>query len=163
MIFGTWRSYFISWQIFENKVWCPVSKKIRRYFHFLLSLTYLIERLDSGIVQCNIVPSFVSSVGESWDWGLYFAPQLPRGFDHFYGVGRGGEPPPSPQRGEGSPRGGASIPDRYITMLCYDFLWGKQNFTMANRDCWSLTFPLTLFEDPVGNMLYKSFCMLHSS
>ena len=30
---------------------------------------------------------------ENWDSGLCFAPQLPRGFDHFYGAGRGGEPP----------------------------------------------------------------------
>ena len=36
---------------------------------------------------CNIVPSLVSSIGESLDWGLYFAPQLPRHFDHFYGAG----------------------------------------------------------------------------
>ena len=70
---------------------------------------------------CDIVPSLVSSFGESLDIGLYFAPQLPRGFDHFYGAGRGGEPPPPhsagrggeppPPRGEGSPRGGAPIPD----------------------------------------------------
>ena len=69
---------------------------------------------------CDIVPSLVSSFGESLDIGLYFAPQLPRGFDHFYGAGRGGEPPPPhsagrggeppPPRGEGSPRGGAPIP-----------------------------------------------------
>ena len=42
---------------------------------------------------CDIVPSLVSSSGESLDISLYFAPQLPRGFDHFYGAGRGGEPP----------------------------------------------------------------------
>ena len=72
---------------------------------------------------CDIVPSLVSSFGESLDIGLYFAPQLPRGFDHFYGAGRGGEPPPPhsagrggeppPPRGEGSPRGGAPIPDSH--------------------------------------------------
>ena len=67
---------------------------------------------------CDIVPSLVSSFGESLDTGLYFAPQLPRGFDHFYGAGQGGEPPPSPQCGAGrgtppSPRGGAPIPGEY--------------------------------------------------
>ena len=46
MIFWTWRSYFIRWQIFENKVWCPVSKKRTKYFHFLLSLANPIDRLD---------------------------------------------------------------------------------------------------------------------
>ena len=46
-----------------------------------------------GIVQCcNIVPSFVSSIGESWDSGHYFVPQTPRGLDHFYGAGRGVHP-----------------------------------------------------------------------
>ena len=85
-----------------------------------------------GIVQCcNIVPTLVSSIGESWDLGLYFALQLPRGFDHFYG----GPPPlPSPPalprvRGgagkphslprEGSPQGGASIPGLYeLVWIC---------------------------------------------
>ena len=50
---------------------------------------------------CDIVPSLVSSFGESLDTGLYFAPQLPRGFDHFYGAGRGGEPPPPHSAGRG--------------------------------------------------------------
>ena len=48
----------------------------------------------------------VSSVEEISDSGLYFAPQLPRGFDHFYGTGRGGEPPPP----HSAKRGGVSIP-----------------------------------------------------
>ena len=50
---------------------------------------------------CDIVPSLVSSFGESLDTGLYFAPQLPRGFDHFSGTGRGGEPPPPHSAGRG--------------------------------------------------------------
>ena len=81
-----------------------------------------------GIVQCcNIVPSLLSSFGESWDSGIYFAPQLPRGFDHFYGAGRGGEPPPPHSagrggepplpRGEGSPRDGAPIPGNYMFVV----------------------------------------------
>ena len=48
---------------------------------------------------CDIVPSLVSSFGESLDIGLYFAPQLPRGFDHF--KGQGGEPPPPHSAGRG--------------------------------------------------------------
>ena len=53
---------------------------------------------------CDIVPSLVSSFGESLDTGLYFAPQLPRGFDHFYGAGQGGEPPlPTVRGGAGNP------------------------------------------------------------
>ena len=84
-----------------------LDKKVFSLFTFS-SISYWQAGL--GIVQCcNIVPSFVSSIGESWDSGLYFAPQLPRGFDHFYGTGRGGEPPLP--RGEGSPRDGAAIPD----------------------------------------------------
>ena len=68
---------------------------------------------------CDIVPSLVSSFGESLDTSLYFAPQLPRGFDHFYGTGRGGEPPLP--RGEGSPRGGAPIPGGYLrsATICF--------------------------------------------
>ena len=43
-----------------------------------------------GIVQyCNIVPSLVSYSGKIWDLGLYITPQLPCGFDHFCGAGRG--------------------------------------------------------------------------
>ena len=87
-----------------------ISKKRRRYFNFLLSLAYPIDRLDQALfthVQCcDIVPSLVSSFGESLDTGLYFAPQLPRGFDHFYGAGRGGagNPPlPTVRGGAGNP------------------------------------------------------------
>ena len=87
-----------------------------------------------GIVQCcNIVPSLISSIGESWDSGLYFAPQLPLGFDHFYGAGQGGEPPPSPQCGAGqgtppSPRGGVPAgrgahPWRRPLMNEYELRW----------------------------------------
>ena len=76
---------------------------------------------------CDIVPSLVSSFGESLDIGLYFAPQLPRGFDHFYGAGRGGEPPPPHSagrggepplpRGEGSPRDGGPIPGNEVARV----------------------------------------------
>ena len=55
MIFETWRSYFISWQMFKNKVWCPISRKIRRYFHFLLSLAYPIDRLDWSLFSVVIL------------------------------------------------------------------------------------------------------------
>ena len=62
---------------------------------------------------CDIVPSLVSSFGESLDTGFFFAPQFPRGFDHFYGAGRGGEPPPPHSAG----RGGASIPDILLPLV----------------------------------------------
>ena len=55
MIFWTWRSYFIRWQIFENKVWCPVSKKRTKYFHFLLSRAYPIDRLDWALFSVAIL------------------------------------------------------------------------------------------------------------
>ena len=55
MISWTWRSYFKCWQIFENKVWCPVSKKRRRFFHFLLSLSYPTDRLDWALFSVEIL------------------------------------------------------------------------------------------------------------
>ena len=74
-----------------------------------------------SIVQgCNIIPSLISSIRESWDSGLYFAPQLPRGFDHFYGAGRGGEPPPPHSAGRGGephPPRGAERPSLVIVMM----------------------------------------------
>ena len=93
MIFWTWGSYFICWQIFENNVWCPVRKKKKKVLSLFTFSCISYWQAGLGIVQCcNIVPSLISSIGESWDSGLYFAPQLPRGFDHFYGAGRGGHP-----------------------------------------------------------------------
>ena len=41
--------------MFKNKVWCPVSRKIRRYFHFLLSLAYPIDRLDWALFSVVIL------------------------------------------------------------------------------------------------------------
>ena len=52
----------------------------------------------------------------------YYAPQLPRGFDHFYGAGRGGEPSLPHSAGRGtppSPRGGASIPALWPSLAHY--------------------------------------------
>merc|ERR1719282_1375504 len=110
----------------------PCKQKKKKVLSLFTFLVYPIDRLDYALfthVQCcDIVPSLVSSFGESLDIGLYFAPQLPRGFDHFYGAGRGGEPPPPhsagrggeppPPRGEGSPRGGAPIPDENEASNC---------------------------------------------
>ena len=99
-IWDIWRRYFISWQIFENKVWCPVSKKRRGHFHFLLSLAYPIDRLDWALFIVVILFHHIGFLyWRNWDLGLYFAPQLPRGFDHFYRTGRGTSP--SPQCGAG--------------------------------------------------------------
>ena len=121
MIFGTWRSYFISWQIFENKVWCPVSKKRRRYFHFLLSLAYPIDRLDWALFSVVILFHHFFPLLEKVEIRVFI---LPRNFPAVLIIftGRGGEPPPPHSagrggepplpRGEGSPRDGAPIPGR---------------------------------------------------
>ena len=102
-----------------------------------------------GIVQCcNIVPSFVSSIGESWDSGLYFAPQLPRGFDHLYRAGRGTPPLPTPQG-----RGGAPLQYlQYIFLRSQDrtcLLLGlsKYSRTQKTSQCRKKMFP-SLLEHP---------------
>ena len=105
MIFWTWRSYFICWQIFENKVWCPVSKKRRRYFHFLLSLAYPIDRLDWALFSVVILFHHLFPLLEKVEIQAFI---LPRNFPAVLIIitGRGGAgrgTPPSPQ-------GGASIP-----------------------------------------------------
>ena len=108
MIFWTWRSYFIRWQIFENKVWCPVSKKRTKYFHFLLSLAYPIDRLDWALFSVVILFHHFFPLLEKVEIRVFI---LPRNFPAVLIIftGRGGEPPlPC---GEGSPRDGASIPD----------------------------------------------------
>ena len=92
MIFGTWRRYFISWQIFENKVWCPVSKKIRRYFHFLLSLAYPIDRLDWALFSVVILFYHWFPLLEKAEIRAFI---LPRNFPAVLIIftGRGGKPP----------------------------------------------------------------------
>ena len=103
MIFGTWRSYFISWQIFENKVWWPVSKKRKGQLHFLLSLAHPIDRIGQmGIVQCcNIVPLL-----EKVDiWAFILPRNFPAVLNIFKGWGGAGNPTLP------TVRGGASIPD----------------------------------------------------
>ena len=86
MIFGTCRSYFIRWQIFENKVRCPDSKKIRRYFHFLLPLAYPIDRLDWSLFHVVILFHHWYPLLEKLEIWAFI---LPCNFDHFYGAGRG--------------------------------------------------------------------------
>ena len=76
-----------------------------------------------GIIQCcNIVPS----IGFLYS-GLYFALQLPRGFDHFYGAGRGGEPPPP--RGAGRP----SMEAGYSNVLSNTALLGCLKLTLRAK------------------------------
>ena len=97
MIFGTWRSYFISWQIFENKVWCPVSKKRRRYFYFLLSFAYPIDRLDWALFSVVILFHHWFPLLEKVEIRAFILPRnLPAILIIFTG------------------RGGASIPDLYV-------------------------------------------------
>ena len=98
MIFGTWRSYFISWQIFENKLWCPVSKKIRRYFHFLLSLAYPIDRLDWALFSVVILFHHWFPLLEKVDIGAFI---LPRNFPVVLIIFTGRGTSPSPQCGAG--------------------------------------------------------------
>ena len=100
MIFWTWGSYFICWQIFENNVWCPVRKKRRRYFHFLLSLAYPIDRLDWALFSVVILFHHWFPLLEKVEIRAFI---LPRNFPAVLIIftGRGGEPPPP--RGTGRP------------------------------------------------------------
>ena len=93
MIFWTWRSYFIRWQIFENKVWCPVSKKRTKYFHFLLSLAYPIDRLDWALFSVVILFHHWFPLLEKVEIWAFI---LPRNFPAVLSIftGRGGEPHP---------------------------------------------------------------------
>ena len=104
MIFETWRSYFISWQMFKNKVWCPVSRKIRRYFHFLLSLAYPIDRLDWALFSVVILFRHLFPLLEKGEIRVFILPRnFPAVLIIFTGRGgagnpllpttRGGEPP----------------------------------------------------------------------
>ena len=101
MIFWTWRSYFICWQIFENKVLSPVGKKRRRYFHFLLSLAHPIDRLDWALSSVVILFHHLFPLLEKVEIQAF---SLPRDFPAVLIIftGRAGaENPPSPQRGAG--------------------------------------------------------------
>ena len=110
MIFGTWRSYFISWQIFENKVWCPVSKKRRRYFHFLLSLAYPIDRLDWALFSVVILFNHLFPLLEKFEIRVFILPcNFPAVLIIFTGRGGAGNSPPPHSAGRGGepplPRG----------------------------------------------------------
>ena len=71
--------------------------------------------------------------------GLYFAPQLPRGFDHFYGTGRGGEPPLPHSAGRGGepplPRGAGrpSMEAGYSNVLSNTALLGCLKLTLRAK------------------------------
>ena len=100
MIFWTWRSYFIRWQIFENKVWCPVSKKRTKYFHFLLSLAYPIDRLDWALFSVVILFHHLFPLLDKVEIRAFI---LPRNFSVvliiFTGRGGAGNPPLPTARG----------------------------------------------------------------
>ena len=72
------------------------------------------------IVQCcHIVSLWFSGIGKIWECQLYFAPPLPRGFDHFCSAGQDGAGNhPFSTAVEGSLQGGASIPAAYIRSTC---------------------------------------------
>ena len=100
MIFETWRSYFISWQMFKNKVWCPVSRKIRRYFHFLLSLAYPIDRLDWALFSVVILFRHWFPLLEKAEILALILPRnLPAVLIIFTGRGGAGNPPLPAGRG----------------------------------------------------------------
>ena len=105
MIFWTWRSYFIRWQIFENKVWCPVSKKRTKYFHFLLSLAYPIDRLDWALFSVVILFHHLFPLLEKVEIRVFILPRnFPAVLIIFTGRGRAGNPPfPTVRDGAGNP------------------------------------------------------------
>ena len=102
MIFGICRSYFISWQIFENKVWCPVSKKRWRHSHFLLSLAYPIDRLDLALFSVVILFHHWLPLLEKVEIQAFI---FPRNFPAVLIIftGRGGEPTHPHSAGRGAP------------------------------------------------------------
>ena len=127
MIFGTWMSYFISWQIFENKVWCPFSKKRRRYFHFLLSLAYPIDRLDWALFSVVILFHHLFPLLEKVEIQAFI---LPRNFPAVLIIitGRGGAGnPPFPAGWGVHPCCGDTIPKSKSLPI--------QDETMEER-CW---------------------------
>ena len=105
MIFWTWRSYFIRWQIFENKVWCPVSKKRTKYFHFLLSLAYPIDRLDWALFSVVILFHHFFPLLEKVAIQVFILPRnFPAVLIIFTGRGGAGNPPlPTARGGAGNP------------------------------------------------------------
>ena len=87
-----------------------LAKKIRSYFHFLLSLAYPTDRLDWALFSVVILFRHWFPLLEKAEILALILPRnLPAVLIIF--TGRGGEPPPSPQCGAGrgtppSPRGG---------------------------------------------------------
>ena len=113
MIFWIWRSYYIRW-LCENKVWCPVSKKRRKYFHFLLSLAYPIDRLDWALFSVvRLFHCYWFPLLEKVEIRAFVLPRnFPAVLIIFTGRGGAGNPPPPHSAG----RGGASIPDYQDTV-----------------------------------------------
>ena len=121
MIFGTWRSYFISWQIFENKLWCPVRKKIRRYLHFLFSLAYPIDRPDWALFSVVIL----FCCWRTLKFGPFFCPTTSPRFWSFLWGGAGNPPRPFPQCGAGNPPfpAGWGVHPCYIPYILFHILY----------------------------------------
>ena len=83
----------------ENKVWC----KKRRYFHFLLSLAYPIDRLDWALFSVVILFHHWFPLLEKIDNRAFSLPHnFPAVLIIFAERGRAGNPP-SPQCGARSP------------------------------------------------------------
>ena len=123
MIFGICRSYFISWQIFENKVWCPVSKKRRRYFHFLLSLAYPIYRLDWALFSVVILFHHWFPLLEKLDNQTFILPHNFLAVSIIF-AGRSGEHPPPHSAGwDGVPPSPRRAGRSSLQKTFFAFLW----------------------------------------
>ena len=82
---------------FENKVWCPVSKK-EQSTHFLLSLAYPIDRLDWALFTVvTLFHHWLPLLNEFENRAFI----LPRNFPRFWSFLRGGAGSPSLPAGRG--------------------------------------------------------------
>ena len=80
--------------------WCPVSKKSRRYFHFLLSLAYPIDRLDWALLSVVVLFHHLFPLLEKVEIRAFILPRnFPAVLIIFTGQGGAGNPPPSPRAG----------------------------------------------------------------
>ena len=147
MIFWTWRSYFICWQIFENKVWCPVSKKIRRFFHVLLFLAYPIDRLDWALFSVVILFHDWFPLLEKLRFGPFFLPRnSPAVFIISRGRGGAGNPHlPIVWGGAGSPppQGGLN---QGVRPSYYNFQISPRTHCTISTDCFAES-PVTVSFD----------------
>ena len=114
MIFGTWKSYFISWKFSGTKFDALLAKKEEGTFT-LLSLAYPIDRLDWALFSVEILFHHWFPLLEKVEIQAFILPRkIPAVLIIFTGrVGAGNPPFPTVRGGAGtppSPRGRTSIP-----------------------------------------------------